>query len=575
MPIIPPSEYWFYGGFGALTLLLASLPYLYGWWTTPAGQVYTGFTYNIDDGAVYLAWMREAARGQFFIHNPFSVEPQRDVLFSLFFFLLGSIVRVTALDAMTVYQAARVVCGGLLLWSVVTLLRETLPGSPARKAAFALVCVGSGLGWLWQIASPEQGPVDLWQPEAITFLSLYFSPLFLAATALMVVFLVAALRWERGGGFGSLWPAMLAGALLGNFHTYDVLSLFAVWFAYRAASDIRSGRVHWHGWLGLALVGLATLPTTGYVAWASVTDPVFRERAFVSKTLSHPLWQVLLGFGLLVPLAAAAALLPKREERFTDSSALRLLVIWAVVGIAVAYIPISFQRKLLMGAHLPWATLAGCGLATLAARLSGDFPKIATAAMIALCLPSNALFLLRDIGRLQANVGSTPHRPYLTRDENEALSWLRENTLPTDTVLVGPDPTSHLRFPGYALYPHLSVYVPAYAGNVVYDGHWSETPNFARKLSQTVRFFRAETDDTFRRELLRDNGIRYILYSNTLGVGPLTDSGGAALPNDAATGPLFVSVPWPRSAVPPYLKTVFQNRELSLFRVDTAEIGPL
>ncbi|MES2461335.1 MAG: hypothetical protein V4671_12195, partial [Armatimonadota bacterium] len=172
------SENLFYFGFGALTLLLASLPYLYGWLTTPAGHVYTGFTYNIDDGAVYLAWMREAARGQFFIHNPFSVEPQRDVLFNLFYYLLGSIVRFTGLGPMVVYQAARVILGGLLLWASMALIRETLTAPAARKAAYALLCVGAGLGWLWQLESPEQGPVDLWQPEAITFLSLYFSPLF-------------------------------------------------------------------------------------------------------------------------------------------------------------------------------------------------------------------------------------------------------------------------------------------------------------------------------------------------------------------------------------------------------------
>jgi hypothetical protein len=91
-------------------------------------------------------------------------------------------------------------------------------------------------------------------------------------------------------------------------------------------------------------------------------------------------------------------------------------------------------------------------------------------------------------------------------------------------VLVGPDPTSHLRFPGNALYPHLSVYVPAYAGNIVYDGHWSETPSFAAKLGKTVRFFRAETDDSFRRELLGENKIRYILYVNALGSGPLKNA---------------------------------------------------
>jgi hypothetical protein len=546
---------------------------LYGWLNTPAGHVYTGFTYNIDDGAVYLSWMREAARGQFFIHNPFSVEPQRDVLFNLLYFFLGSIVRFTGLGAMVVYQTARVLFGGLLLWAIVALIRETLATPAARKAAFALVCVGAGFGWIWQLESPEQGPVDLWQPEAITFLSLYFSPLFIAALALMVVFLLSALRWERGGGIKSLWPAMVSGALLGNFHSYDVIHLFAVWFVYRIVSDITVRRFNGRGWLGFIAAGVAALPTTGYQAWALLVDPVFKERAFVSQTLSPPIWQVLFGFGLLIPLAISAVLLPKRGERFISGEALRLLATWAIVGIAVAYIPISFQRKMLMGAHLPWAILAGCGLAAIASRLSGDFPKIVTAAVVALALPSNALFLNRDIGRLQINVGSTPHRPYLTNDEDKALTWLRENTSPSGTVLVGPDPTSHLRFPGNVLYPHLSVYVPAYSGNTVYDGHWSETPSFATKLGKTVRFFRAGTDDTFRRDLLRENGIRYIIFVNALGTGPLKNAAGEVLTDASESAPYFIPVPWPQADIPPYLSTVYQNDTLTIFAVDTGKLS--
>ncbi|MES2461333.1 MAG: hypothetical protein V4671_12185, partial [Armatimonadota bacterium] len=265
--------------------------------------------------------------------------------------------------------------------------------------------------------------------------------------------------------------------------------------------------------------------------------------------------------------------------RGVEGEALRLLLTWAVVGIAVSYIPISFQRKMLMGAHIPWAILAGCGLAALAARLSGDFPKIAIVTAVALAMPSNALFLNRDIGRLQINVGSTPHRPYLTNDEDKALTWLRQNTKPSDTVLVSPDPTSHLRFPGnvlpglFLLYPHLSVYVPAYAGNIVYDGHWSETPSFVTKLGKTRRFFRAETDDAFRQNLLQENRIRYILYVNALGSGPLKNAAGETLTEPSETAPYFVPVPWPQSEVPPYLSPVYQNDELTIFAVDPTKLA--
>jgi hypothetical protein len=574
------SENRFYRRLGALTLLLASVPYLWGWLITPPGQVYTGFAANnIDDTAVYLAWMRQAEDGHFFLRNQFSIEPQRGVLFNLFFWLLGIITRVTHLPAIAVYHGARVVCGALLLWAVTALLRETLADPRARRAAFALVCVSSGFGWFWRERDPTRQPVDLWQPEAITFLSLYYSPLFVAALALMVVFFVSMLRAERSGRARDIWPAAVSGALLGNFHSYDVIHLFAVWSAYRLATDVGARRVDRGGWIRLILVGLAALPTTLYQAWALSVEPGFYERAFLSATWSPRLGWILLGYGL--PLALATGLLARRAllrrdgrggsapvspppPDFVDAAALRFLATWAVVGIAVAYVPVAFQRKLLMGAHLPLCALAGAALAQITGR-RGNAPRLgnaALAAVILLTIPSNVWFLGRDMNRLVENTGATPHRPRLTRGEWEALLWLRRNTRPGDAVLVASDPASHRRFPGVALYPHLSVYVPALAGNAVYNGHWAETRRFREKLALATRFFATDTDDGFRRDLLRRNGIRYVLFVNALGGTELT------LPRPAGGPFVFRAVPWPASPPPPYLRAVFANDDITVYAVE-------
>ena len=52
-----------------------------------------------------------------------------------------------------------------------------------------VICFSAGLGWipgLWETGSLG-GPVDKWQPEAITFLSLYIFPLFIVSLLLMIV----------------------------------------------------------------------------------------------------------------------------------------------------------------------------------------------------------------------------------------------------------------------------------------------------------------------------------------------------------------------------------------------------
>jgi hypothetical protein len=564
----------FYLVLGALTLLAASVPYLVGWLRTPPGHTFSGITYNIDDTAVYLSWMDQASRGHFFQRNQFTTEPQKGVLFNLFFLLLGNLARFTGLSLIVVYHAARVVCGGLLLWAFAALLRAALADTRARRLAYALACVSAGLGWLWGGYAPERGyqqPADLWQPEAITFLSLYYTGLFTAALSLMAVFIGSALRVERSGRVKDAWPAAVAGALLGNFHSYDVIPLFAVWIAYRAFSDALTRRINLPRWGGLVMAGLATLPTTAYQYWAIRSEKVFYERALVSSTPSPEPWWFVLGFGLVAVFAVVAATaVPTARTRFADAPAFRLFVVWAVVGLAVAYFPITFQRKLLMGEHLPLCVLAGAAIAALTARLPGSFPGSAAFLAVALSAVSNLLWLQRDIDRLDANVGSTARRPYLTTNEMAALRWLREHARTEDAVLVSPDATAHLRFPGTALEPFLSVYVPAYAGCVVFNGHWSETTRFERKFGEVVRFFRAETDDSYREALLRDNGIRYVLFDNRLAEGPLRAPSGEVIPLPDRP---YTPVSWPvqPTSVPPYLSVAYQNSDVTVYAVSGAD----
>jgi hypothetical protein len=287
---------------------------------------------------------------------------------------------------------------------------------------------------------------------------------------------------------------------------------------------------------------------------------------------------VLLGFGITAILTTATLFVLARERRakaspaplqaaFVDGAALRLVATWAVVGIAIAYVPVAFQRKLLMGAHLPLCVLAGVLITRFAARLSGDFPKIALVSVIALSAPTNLWFLVRDTTRIAANVGSTDHRPYLTRAEADALAWLRKNTDPRAPVLVAPDPTAHLRFPFVPLRPHLSVYVPALAGNVVFNGHWGETAFFGRKLAASQDFFRADTSDDERIALLRENGIRYVLHLNALSRDGLRDEKGGPV-RDENGAVVYPPVPWPaRAPAPPYLRPVYENADITIYEV--------
>ena len=545
----------------------ANLPYLLGALWTPTGATFTGLTYNQDDGAVYLSWIRQAAEGHFTLTNRFTTEPQRGLLVNLFFYLLGTLGRIAHLSPPVVYAGARIVFGGLLLWTLWRLTVTVLTDARARLLAFAFLCFAAGFGFGSDFdphLAYEQ-PIDRWQPEALTFLTLYFTPLFSAALALMAVFAASFFRAEQSGRVRDLLPACVAGFLLGNFHSYDILQLWAFAFVYRIVTDVVQRKANVAGYVRLLVVGLAMLPTAGYQLYAITNEAVFNARVFATSTLSpSPIW-VLLGFGLPLLLAFATPLIAGARAKLAPD-ALRYLCVWAVVAVAIAYVPVSFQRKLLMGAHIPLCLLAGATLAAVTEKLSGSLPAIVATSAVLITVPGSVRFLANDVARLQTNTAGTQYRPYLSADETNALRFLRGAAKPGDAVLVSPDMTAH-RYGATPLMPYLGVYVPACSSATAYAAHWSETADFEkRKYGEQLRFFAAGTDDTAREAFLRANpAIRYVLYTDTVAAG-LTDAKGELIVSKQTGAPLWLGVDWTQ-APPPTLESVYQSGAIHVFKV--------
>lgn len=559
---------------GAL-MLLSSLPYIVAAVSTPSGHVYTWMLHNIDDSAVYLSWMKQVAQGQFFQENRFCIEPQKSVLFNIWFLILGALSKVTG--GPLAYHVGRLVGVGGLVFAIAGLAQSIFRDAKHQRLAIVFTCLASGFGYLFGGFSTARGftgqPIDLFQPEISVFQVSVYSPLFAPALVLIVV---AVTTWIRAESSHSTKDAIVAGiatALLGNIHSYDVLHVMLAVICIRVTSDVIQKRFHLHAWLLAIGAGVIALPTTVWVFYATRVDPLFAARADTDTRTAAIHW-VLIGFGVALPLAIVAVI---NAIKARDLPKLYLAA-WFVGALLSSQLPFAFQRKMLMGAQIPLAMLAVAGLLHVAKKLSGDFPKILIGTAVLLALPTNVFWIQDAMSKLPANAGSTQMRPYLTTSEDDALKWLGRNGKATDAVLVGPDPTSHLRFPGVALMPHLSVYVPAIAGLTVFDGHWSETINYGAKITSTVRFFDASTSDDVRREILLQNRIRYVLYPNKLADGPLADATGAALLK-ADGSPQYIPVRWSngtlasQTASPAYpvnplgMKRVFSSRDVEIFEV--------
>jgi len=485
---------------GLIAFVISSVPYLIGALISPAGYHFLGLTHNIDDGAVYLSWIRQAADGHFFIRNLFTSEPQAARQFNMLFLLMGWTVRLTGLAPIWVYHIFRAALTIALAFALRAFAARFLRDN-AKSVFLPIVLFSAGVGWAFGPMNPIQAPVDTWQPEAITFLSVYLNPLFLVGMILMVgSFHYLMLAKESGLSRYAIYAGLCL-MLLGNVHTYDVVTVFAVWAVYLLGVAIRSRSPQPRLWLHCAIAAGTSLPPVLYQFYVYWLDPVFSARVN-SPAPSPAIWWYFAGYGvvLLGAVVGVVSLFGVSKDTARDDTPggfPALPYVWAVIGFVLPYLPVAQQRKLAMGLHIPICILCAIGIAWAVERLRPRGRVVAVGAAILFWTAaslSNVMFLARDALLLTEGRTVTHYVAYMSSDDLAAMRYLRENAGPGEAILAPPT---------------FALFVPAIAGRQVYYGHWSETPDYAGKLRQWARLVDPETPTSERLEILADTGARF------------------------------------------------------------------
>jgi hypothetical protein len=206
------------------------------------------------------------------------------------------------------------------------------------------------------------------------------------------------------------------------------------------------------------------------------------------------------------------------------------------------YAPLGIQRRMLTGVQVPLGVLGAVGLAghvlpaVRRSRLAcwlrdrASYPPrrfrlLAFNLIVVLVLPSNLYLWASTLAAARFGHPELFH----AATENEVLDWLGEVSGPSDTILAS-----------YAI----GNYIPARIGRRVFLGHWDETMNFSQKKEWVAAFFRADTSDAARRNLLLEYRIAYVYW------GPAERKLGGFQPDSA-----------------PYLSRAFGNATAVVYRV--------
>lgn len=522
-------------------MLLTCVPYVYG--TRLAhGRTFSGFIWGVDEGNVYLTWMRQAGDGDWRFRNQYSTAPERPLFVNLFLQLGGRLSGLLHLRPIILFHVLRVLGGVLLLLCFYRLTAEVTRDRVARWAALALASLGSGLGWLVVLQYPLSGlhPVDVgqaWQvqPEALTFPSLLLNGLFTTSMALMCLTFLYAIRALRYNDRKAVWWGGLCLLVLGNIHTYDV---FAVWLAlglWGLTNSVACRRCPWppaaddpsrdecpqggvRGPLRLVAMIALGLPTVAWALYATFSDPSFLAKG-LTPTPAFRFVDYATAYGLIGVLAVVGTILAVRPTLWSGNSeesptrVSGVPVIWAVANALVLFIPVSFQRKMIEGLHLPLCLLAGLAVSWLGSVITTNLRRqgkhkhamerivLTVCAVTVLCIPSNALFVSQCLQSVKTNneqlLAVLQPPIYLDAPVAAAMQWLAANARRDDVIV-----SSSL----------MGSYIPTYCPAKVWVGHWAETLHFQDRLAELQPVFGA-TDPSDLLGQLRQKRITMVFYS--------------------------------------------------------------
>ncbi|MEA2552632.1 MAG: hypothetical protein QOJ65_808 [Fimbriimonadaceae bacterium] len=496
------SEQKFVRILAVLAGLLALVPTLANWRSTPPGSTYLGMQYNLDDHMVYAAWMRQAMDGRFLFDNRFTTEPQPGLTINLYFLVLGWVAKLVGIAA--AMTLARVSFSVIFVFLLYRLVRRICPDVYTTKLAMSLAVFGAGIGFtVWHTFGVEfkrpvlpfirelmlgKLPTDVWQPEGYGFPSMLTNGLFMVSLCLIVVALLAFVTAREN----SRWVALGAAAmfLLMNIHSYDVL-LIAIAVAGLLVTAIVQKQLTGR-WLARSLlIAAGALPPAAWFMYVLQHDPVFQARA-ATPTYAANFRQVVFGYvGLMVLGLIALVARPgsTKTQHFTrtagalvaatlfvamfifaagqpgdgyfmsapvwigavlalcatlalvcnGNTAWNLAASWALLGTVAPYLPALFQRKLSMGLAVPWAILAALAVGAITRKLDRSTRNLILVLTIVVAGATAVRWWGREFGLASLNVSNTQLHPvYLGIDATAIVRRLNQIRTARTVVLAMP-----------------------------------------------------------------------------------------------------------------------------------------
>lgn len=466
-----------------IVIILVNLPLIFFFVFPKDGLTFLGRrVINSQDMYTYLSYIEQSREGKWLLENLYTTESQKATLIRPSYVIIGKFAALTHTSSLFGYHAGRI--GFSIIFCIVlyAFIRKLFEKESHRLVAFILVLSSSGLGFLLGNIFPQSS--DLWIPESNTFLTLSESPHFILSQILMLLgfMMYVSFLEKKRLRFAAL--SCLCFVPLAFEHPFDliiaipVIFLFALW--ERKVSITKT-----------VFICLICLMGLMYPLLELKLNPLYALEQIQGASISPAPINYLLGFGFLIPLALVGA-----EKYFkSKKNIVKLLFVWIAIGYILLYAPVSFQRRMSEGLHIPIAIFASVGLVHLSERINKRLRQL-TIPVLAFCvvlLSCGSFYSLwNDYSTIAKNT-STNYYYFISRKDKEAIDWLGNNSERGDIILSN------------WFYGNLIPMI----GRKVYVGHTAQTIHFDDKIAR-VNAFLIDQDIFSSITFLHQNNIKYI-----------------------------------------------------------------
>ncbi|MFA6410029.1 MAG: hypothetical protein WCW26_00425 [Candidatus Buchananbacteria bacterium] len=535
-------------GLSLLMIFITTLPLIYGWLITPPDKIFTGIHFAaLNDWFVYYSYLEQVRQGHFLFSDLFSSQPGLAVL-NPFWLGVGLFAKIFGLSNLLAFNLIRIILIPVFYFVAYLFLAYLFSETKKRKISLLLLSFSGGLGFFLfnQIIKYPYNfsdgrfnwPMDLWVPEFDTFLTLYYSPHFIASLILiLLVFLLTAIFAEKEKLLYGVWSGFAA-LVLFSFHPFHILTIFAVILVYLIYLMLVQKKWFWSYFWYYFILAAISAPSIIYYLYLLKFDWLTSQKALQNLCFTTPFWLTVVSYGLILLFGILGIYNLFKEKLIFKkglSKRLTLVFVWALVSFCLIYFPVNFQRRLTEGLHFPLVVLATIGLFVVCQIIFSQKSKLSKFLfsqryvvlffIVTLFIISNIFILATD---LFIYADSRPWA-YLDTGLIKAAGWLK--AVDGDKVVFNSA-------------ENVINVIPAYSGKRVYVGHGVETPNFKQKQEEVNWFFTKNRSLDIEQSFLSKRNINYLIY------GPAEKEIGNYQPE-----------------IKPYLKEVYRNEQVIVYQV--------